>query len=268
MSDLSTATKCSAKEKYIECLVNNIKEKDVGITSYGNSIYSDLSFVCNKNKLCIMITPRSGCSIAFQQFLDLNGLLDDGLEFNPFNSFIHTYRCYVFTKYVPQYDINKLIEQKYTFVKFITNPYIRAVSIYIIQTSHNLSFRQYLKQLVNNEIDYFDDNDKYHLQQQYISGEENVITKYIKIDKNETYQINLFDGTLYTLDINKYTSYHHSKKNDKNTEFCGDILKCMVSLNLPTSYKYFYDDEIKKMVETFYKDDIEHYNYSFDDFNI
>ena len=104
---------------------------------------------------------------------------------------------------------------KYTFIKFIMNPYIRAVSIFRAQSSHNLSFRQYLEQLINNKVDYFDENDHYHYHQQYIDGEENIITKYIKIDKNETFPITLFDGTIYTLDVNKYNSCHHGIKNNK-----------------------------------------------------
>jgi hypothetical protein len=146
------------------------------------------------------------------------------------------------------------------------NPYIRAVSIYRAQTSHNLSFRKYLIELVNNKIYYFNDNDKYHYLPQYIDGEENIITKYVKIDKNETFKITLFDGTLYNLDVNKYSSCHHGYKNIDNITFCGDLPKNIVNSNLPKSYKYFYDDEIKKMVESFYKKDIEHYGYSFNDF--
>ena len=48
------------------------------------------------------------------------------------------------------------------------NPSIRAGTINLAQTSHNLSFKNYVKQLVNNEIDYFNDNDKYHLHPQNI----------------------------------------------------------------------------------------------------
>jgi hypothetical protein len=51
-----------------------------------------------------------------------------------------------------------------------------------------------------------------------------------------------------------------------NTEFCGDLPKSIINENLPRTYKYFYDDEIKQMVETYYKKDIEQYGYSFDDF--
>ena len=227
-------------------------------------MYSNLWYCDMKNKICITFSPRGGCSISFQQYLDLIGLLDDGLNYNPF---IHEYRCRVFNPNVQFYDINQLVNEKYTFVKFIMNPYIRAVSIYRAQSSHNLSFRECMRELVNNKIDYLTPNETYHMAPQYIDGEENIITKYVKIDKNETFQITLFDGTPYTLDANKYTSIHHGIRNIDNTTFCGDLSKEIIINNLPTSYKYFYDDEIKQLVEAFYKEDIEHYGYSFDDFN-
>lgn len=244
-------------------MVENIKEKNVSWTNYGNSMYSHLWYCDNKNKICITFTPRGGCSISFQQYLDLVGLLEDGLNYNPF---IHIYRDSVFLKIINKIDINNLISENYVFVKFIMNPYIRAVSIYRAQSSHNLSFREYLKLIVSNKMDIFNSNEIFHNQLQYIEGEETIITKYIKIDKNETYQITLFDGTPYILDVNKYTSEHHGKKNINNNNFCGDIVKNKVNSNLPSSYKYFYDDEIRKMVEIYYKTDIEKYGYVFEDF--
>ena len=247
----------------ISPIVSHIKQKNLCRTSYGKHMYSDLWYVCKKNKICITFTPRGGCSVSFQQFLDLNNLLADGLNYN---SFIHNYRTNILVPNINICDIGELIKQKYIFVKFITNPYIRAVSIYRSQSSHNLSFREYLKVLIHNKISYFNDSDKYHYHPQYIDGEENIITKYVKIDKNETYQIKLFDNTLYTLDVSKYSSVHHGKKNINNTTFCGDLPKDIINNNLPKKYKYFYDDEIRKMVEIFYKKDIQHYGYSFDDF--
>jgi len=242
--------------------ISNIINKNLSKTIYSNTIYGNLFYCDNENKICISFTPRGGCSISFQQYLDLVGLLKDGLDYN---SFIHFYRREIFDPNVKLVDIDELIKQQFTFVKFIMNPYIRAVSIFRVQSSHNLSFRQYLSQLINNKIDYFNDNDKYHYHQQYIPDEEKIITKYIKIDKNETFEIKLSNGKLYNLDVNKYTSCHHGHKTS-NTEFCGDLLKDVVNNRLPKSYKYFYDEEIKQMVDTYYKQDIEHYGYSFDDF--
>jgi hypothetical protein len=144
------------------------------------------------------------------------------------------------------------------------NPYIRAVSIYRFQTSHNLSFRKFLKQLLKNQVKYFSEFDNYHYHPQYIEGEENIITKYIKINENETYTIEKVDGTFYTLDPNKYSSIHHGKKQKDVHVFCGDMLLNDVKNNLPSSYKYFYDDEIKLLVEKNYKEDIEKYGFTFD----
>ena len=243
-------------------LINNVKNSNGALTVFDKSKYGDLWYVDKLNKLCFTFTPRGGCSISFQCYLDLLGLLKDGLDYN---SFIHIYRLEVFNKNVETIPINKLCMEGYLFIKFIINPYIRAVSIFRAQTSHNLSFREYLKQLVNNEIDYFNNNDKYHLHQQYINGEEIVINKYICIDKYETHTVKLHNGEDYVIDVNKYTSIHHGKKTP-NRNFCGDVPKNEINKKLPCSYKFFYDDEIKELVETYYKDDIEKYRFSFDDF--
>lgn len=241
---------------------DHIIKANVGYTKYGNSLYNDLWYCDTKNKLCITFTPRGGCSIAFQQYLDLVGLLNDGLNYD--SSHIHLYRGMVFVHQLNYIDINDLISDKYTFVKFIMNPYIRAVSIYRMYP-HNLSFREYLKKHRNNTLD-FNESYYYHSQLQYIDGEENIITKYVKIDKYEIFQITLSDGTLYNLDANKYTSPHHGDKHSNNCLFSGDLPKNEVYINLPKSHKYFYDDDIRQMVETIYKKDIEYYGYTFDDF--
>ena len=248
-----------------DLLISNIKQKYISYTHYGNSIYSDLWYCDNKNKICITFTPRGGCSISFQQFLDLIGLLNDGLKYN---TFIHNYRIEIFLKNIKKINIDELIKNNYTFIKFIMNPYIRAVSIFRCQ-SLNVSFREHLKYIINDTEIYDNsicDNDKFHKGLQYIDHEEKIITKYIKIDKYETYQVKLANNSLYTFDVNKFTSIHHGKKTDDKS-FCGDKLKDDVNKKLPKSYKYFYDDEIQKMVEIIYEKDIKYYGYDFDDFN-
>jgi len=216
-----------------------------------NHPYKDLIYGDSKNKLCIAFSPRAGCSISFQCYLDIIGLLNDGIKYN---SFIHRYRTELFNKRIKK----RALPLNYTYIKFIMNPYTRAVSIYRAQTSHNLSFREYLKQ--HNTIN-LNNSDKYHRHSQYIPGEEAIPFVYIKIDKNETHQL----GD-YTIDPNKYTSVHHGKKTS-NTDFCGDIPRQTVNQQLPSSYKYFYDEEIKSLVYQKYKQDIDYYKYSFEDIN-
>jgi len=251
-----------------DSLISNVKQKDISYTHYGNSIYSDLWYCDNTNKICITFTPRGGCTISFHQFLELVGLLDDGLQYSITSpTAIHGYRVDIMLQNIKKINIHELIKNNYTFIKFIMNPYIRAVSIFRFVT-HNLSFREYLKEIINNKTNY-KNLDTYHSGLQYIDGEEKIIKKYIKIDKYETYQVKLADNSLYTFDVNKFSKFtttHHGTKTD-NTSFCGDEPKDVVNKKLPKSYKYFYDDEIKKMVETIYEKDIKHYGYDFDDFD-
>jgi len=244
--------------KYLE---SNVKNKNLLRTAYGNSIYSNLYYADPKNKICFTFTPRAGCSIVFQQYLDLVGLLNDGLEYN---NFIHNYRCDIVDNNINYCNIKKLLNEKYIFIKFIMNPYIRAVSIFRAHTSHNYSFREYLKKQLDKTI-ILNDNDYFHSFPQYIDEEEKIITKYIKINENETYQIMLADGNNYTLNVNKYTSFHHGEKQN-HCNFSGDILKDDINQNLPMSYKCFYDSEIKQMVDILYKYDIEKYGFSFENF--
>ena len=171
-----------------------------------------------------------------------------------------------FDKNVQRIPIVKLKQEKYKFIKFIMNPYIRAVSIFRNIESQNLSFRKFMRRMVFYTrfiVSKFTENDKFHYHQQYIKGEENIITKYIRINENEIYNIELKNGENYEINVNKYDSIHHGKKTD-NTSFCGDIPRTEVNKKLPLSYKYFYDDEIKQLVYIFYKDDFVKYNFNFD----
>ena len=190
------------------------------------------------------------------------GLLDDAENYS---NWIHDYKMYIFIKNVPEINIDVLSKKKCNIIKSIVNPYSRAVSIWREQKSHTLSFRDYLKELVNNKISYFNENDKYHLKPQYIHGEEKFVTKYIKLDKYEKYDILLLDGTNYTVDVTKYISQHHAKRNKDINYFLGDIKLNDIYNKLPLSYKYFYDDEIKEMVYQYYKKDIDFYGYTFEE---
>ena len=249
-----------SKTKYYNPIVLKIKNSTAARTIVTKSKYGDLAYVDTNTNTCFLFTPRGGCSVTFQCYLDLLGLLNDGLNYN---KFIHSYRNEIFNPNIPFISFDKLKEKKCFFIKFIINPYIRAVSVYRAHTSHNLSFRKYLKQLVSNKVGYFNINDAYHYHPQYVKGEEIFVNKYIKINENETCKIPLKNGKVFNVDVNKYTSIHHGKKTDSKI-FCGDKPLDKIYSNLPASYKYFYDDEIKKMVETYYENDIKKYGFTFD----
>lgn len=232
---------------------------NVAHTKFGNSRYSDLFYVDKLNKVVITFSPRAGCTISLTEFLKLTGLFEKAQKYS---NWLHDFRWNVLNN-VQQLPVENLKNQNYTFIKTCVNPYRRAISSFLI-ASLNITFRTFMTKLVTNNYQYFNDSDIYHFQCQYIKGEENIITSYIHLDRNETVTIKLHNGEDYVVNPNKYTSAHHHKKINSE-EFCGDIPKNTVKSQLPQSYKYFYDDEIKKMVEQFYGKDIEYYGYSFDE---
>jgi hypothetical protein len=243
-----------------ELLINNVKKRSCFKTYVklpGDYYYGDI----DKN-ICFLWSPRAGCSITLKCFLDMVGLLDDAENYS---NWIHDYKMYIFIQNVPEININELSKKKCNIIKTLVNPYSRAVSTWRTQRNSNLSFRDYLKELVNNKNSYVNESDKYHSKQQYIDGEEKFVTKYIKLDKYEKYDITLLDGTNYTVDVTKYTSKHHAKRSADINYFVGDIKLTGIHNKVPLSYKYFYDDEIKEMVYTYYKKDIEFYGYTFEE---
>ena len=234
-------------------LIKHLKQTSCFKSVHG--IYGD-----SLHKIAVMWSPRAGCSITFQCFLDINNLLNEALNYN---NFIHVYRMDIYQKNVPSIPLKQLIKENYIIIKSIVNPYSRAVSIWRghISMDKTISFKEYMKQLINETI-ILSKMDRNHTIPQYITNEESYITKYIKLDLNETYTIQLNNETDYIIDINKYTSTHHGVKTE-HTNYCGDI--CRKDIILPKSYKYFYDEETKKMVEDVYGIDIKMYNYSFED---
>lgn len=249
-------------------LITNFKQKynKVSRTHFGHHGYSHLWYVDNVNKVCITFSPRGGCSVAFKQYLDLVGLLADSDAYHPF---VHNYRTKIFNPRARVVPIQQLINHNYTFIKFVMNPYIRAVSIFwhAIKLTNNptdLSFRQYLRMRLSPAQKLRPAGEKWHSRQQYIPGEKKVITKYIKISDNESYFIMLKNGTQYEFNTNRFSSIHHAKK-QPSTEFCGDVPRSIICKNLPDNYKWFYDEEIRGMVERLYHKDIKQYGFKFFD---
>jgi len=255
-------------------MIANVKRKynQISRTKFGEHGYSKLWYVDNVNKVCITFSPRGGCSVAFKQYLDLVGLLEDGEAYRPFvhkRPFVHQYRLDIFNKHVRNIPIERLINQNYTFIKFIMNPYLRAVSIFwhakrYNTTDNDVSFRQYLHMRLSPAQKLRSIAEKQHSRQQYITGEKKVITKYVKISDNESYSIILKNGEQYEFNTNQFSSGHHAKKYPC-TEFCGDVPRSIICKQLPNNYKWFYDEEIRGMVERLYRQDINKYGFKFFD---
>jgi len=212
-----------------------------------------------RNKLVFLWSPRAGCSITCKQAFNLLGLLKDVEDYD---NFVHNYRIRVYKYHAPYIDILKL-PSDYTIIKTIVNPYSRAVSIWWkTTTSQDWTFREFMRRLVNGETDELTKCEKFHLRPQYIKGEEEYITKYIKLESGEKFPFKLANGRNYKIDFSRYTSVHHG--NRVETEyFVGDVKNSEIQSILPKNYKFFYDPEIKSLVEDYFRDDIEHYGYTY-----
>ena len=222
---------------------------------YRNIIYGD-----NKTKVCIMFSPRAGCTITFKCYLDMMNLLRDGEYYEN----VHDYREQEFIRFSKEIDFHTLLGNNYNIIKTITNPYSRAVSIFIGHAYPGLSFKEFLVNLCNNDTSKLLFDGVNHIVQQYIEGEEKYISKYIKIDKYEKYDIELNDGNKFSFDVNRYKSNHHTPRVN-NTNFVGNIELYKLRGAIPKSYKYFYNEEIKQMVEKYYYVDIVQYGYTFEE---
>jgi hypothetical protein len=250
----------------LEQMKKRVAEKRIARTVISRKI----SYVDQINKIVFSFTERAGCTLSFQNFCDLVGLLDDA---KAYHDWIHRYRLDVVTPACPRMRKEHLLRDGYTFVKFVMNPYRRAVSCFHIHhhmphRSH-FTFRTYLQTRIR-DPDYFDETDKAHHAQQYEDREEMYVTKYISINKNETYNITKADGTIYTIDPNRFNSRHHIAKSDKDpVQFdwsWPDVAVKQAIQNMPSKYKSFYDPETKRLVEQLYRDDIAMYPFfSFED---
>lgn len=238
------------------------KLKNIAITKINNKI----GYVDKLNKIVFFYSLRAANTSVFREYLILTNLLEDA---NKYSRWLHDIKK-VIEPQVEHIPIKDLKNMNYTIIKFITNPYIRAVSSFNIR-SHSVSlhrkdltFRTYVSKLIS-EPSYWTDIDIEHHSPQYEEGEKNYITHYLKVNKNEKLDITLHNGQNYTIDLSKHNEalkFHHSKKVDVET-FCGDIPLHQLVLQLPKDYKLMYDSDIQQMVQKIYSKDLKEYNYDF-----
>lgn len=238
------------------------KLKNVAITK----INAKIGFVDKLNKIVFFYSRRAACSCVFREYLILTNLLEDA---NKYSIWLHDITNVILSQ-VTHIPIEILKNDKYKIIKFITNPYRRTVSSFILNISstmphrRDLTFRTYVSKLIS-DPSYWSDHDIEHHFPQYEEGEKNFITHYLKVNKNEKLNITLHNGQNYTIDLSKHgdaLKNHHSKKYDIET-FCGDIPLHQIVAQIPKDYKLFYDHDIQQMVQQIYSADLLEYNYDF-----
>ena len=224
----------------------------------------------SNRKIAYIMTPRAGCSISFKFYL--NSLDSTLLEkSNKYNNFVHKYRIDIFDKNIKYIKIEQLIKENFKFIKFVVNPFQRAVSSFAMinindldNIKYNLNFKTYYENLYKNiNLHLYSKSDLIHTYPQYIIGEKELnLTIYKLEDKDKKLYINGLE-----INLNKLSSSHHGNRNINNDckKELYKIKRKNILQNLPTKYNLMYNKDCLNYVENYYKDDIINYNYSIND---
>ena len=236
--------------------------------------YHQMLNIPNKNIL-IDWTPKSGCTTVCKMIFKYLGILDEALKYS---KWIHDYRMHKYYSKYGEIDKESLLHGKYSkylIIKFVRNPYSRAVSSYIHAMKSiklieligldNISFIHFLTLIRNKNITV----EEGHWRIQKLSYEndnnkKNLNIKYIKIE-NIKDELNILKKNNNIDLYYDFTSNHHIKKKDNINKFVGNIKFKNLNNKFP-KYRYFYNDKIRKLVEEIYFNDIKTYNYSYDEF--
>lgn len=227
--------------------------------------------VHNKNKsdykFLINWSAKSGCTTICKIFFNYMDILQEALEFS---NWIHNYRQHFYYKKYGRADKNSLLSNEFIKIKFVRNPYSRAVSSYIhvMKTrlreiffkNQDMSFYTFLLAIKKKE-----EGNEHWTCQTLALEKKNTFDHIIKIENLEkgikkletTYNLNL---NLSSLDL---SSSHHIVKERSNRNVC--YVKFSEILKIP-SYNNFYDEKTKNLVDEIFERDIIGYNYTFEEF--
>jgi hypothetical protein len=183
-------------------------------------------------------------------------------------------------QYTSQYPLRPLhLAGDYFCVKVIRNPYARAISILSFATHYiptimtlpsklfDLNAIEFFRIILDNDGRFIFDGEEInilslHIQPQYVIGEEEYITKYLRVEDGIAFNKSLF-GIERDVDIRKITARHYVPKEVLEDDFSHTPLK--VFKNFPRDSKLFYNAELKQLIEEIYKKDIERYGYTFEE---
>lgn len=218
------------------------------------------------DKFLVDWTEKAGCTIVCKMFFDAMGILQESLDYS---SWIHDYRQNKFYEKFGRVMEDMLYSDKFVKMKFVRNPYTRAVSSYFTAYDNNklhlagfehldLSFYDFLLLVKQGKIV----NPHWRTQYNEIESSFN-FDEIIKIENLEQEVKRL--NQKYDLNLKLYThSKHHREKDTNKSEFIGrKKYSEFENYQIIPDYINFYDDETKLLVSQIYEKDIKTYNYTF-----
>jgi hypothetical protein len=226
-------------------------------------------------KFIIDWTPKAGCTIVKKIWFDYMDVLNEALKHEIFDEtgrlikgWVHNFDP-IFLKRFGGATSGELESNNFIKIKYVRNPYDRAVSSYIHGCLHKLfenceymnpSFYEFLELLINKKLCINAGGNHWMIQNRNPNIKYDEIIKIENLE-NETKKLN----QKYNINLKfNFESSHHVKKKNKIDKFFNvpafDIKKYREKQEVPT-YDSFYNDEIKEMVYEIYKTDIEAYGY-------
>lgn len=239
-----------------------------------------------QHNLALLWSAKAGCTFALKWFLYQVGMLETSRFYS---SWIHKFRVNVF--YESEEYKNYLADifcPETKVIKFVRNPYSRAVSAYLAycqaaysgDTSHQsvlnqisyfcdrsitptstFSFREFVSYL--SSIDLNSCNIHYKLQ--FSPFEKQKLLEHIyliKLEDSQT-QVRKTEQELGLLksDFSSIAKSPHHTMKKVDSEFCGDT-HFFRTLGVPIPYaKHFYDEKLQEKILFLYRPDFEAYNY-------
>ena len=219
-------------------------------------------------KFIIAWSPKSGCTTVCKIFFDYMGILEEYIKEYPW---IHNARPKFYKTYgLVNQDL--LLSNEYIKLKFVRNPYSRAVSSYLHVMKSKLKDRlfngldmSFYEFLTNINSSQYTEDVHYALQISRIEDiHRKIFNHIIKLENLEKELAKIQD--IYGIELKyKFPSTHHTIK-DNSILLDIAYVKYSKIKTIP-NYKSFYQHTaIQELVNTIYRKDIDIYQYTFNDF--
>jgi hypothetical protein len=226
--------------------------------------YNKSFHIITKKNIVIIWSAKSACTTVNYMYFTHENLIKKALKDT---DWIHSYR----KKYQKQQNefrekyIQKIPPSR--FIQFCVNPYRRAVSSYIhgmtrkyLPERHkNISFHEFLIRIQSGSIQ----PNPHHNQQTFYKNNYKLITTVKMEYMNE--ELNKINKK-FNLHFKPYKNQNIKPKSNKINYFIGKLKWVNFKKSIPNNYTWFYDRDIKRLVEKIYNNDIKNLGYTWDMF--